>query len=480
MNPKDIPFNVRILDTNEIKLPVGRQIKTRDTFEGATQNFHPEGLFSIPIFGRIGSEERDRIFGYIELNTTILHPFIYRTLGRLKGLYKGIMEGRSYVIWDSEAKDFVQSDEINGDTGMHLFLSHWRDIKIKPTGSDIQAERIRFIETNMDRSLTSKVWVMPSGYRDVQINTEGRIEENEINDFYRRLIAIADTLPPRSDSPVIDTSRSALQRAFNELYAYVENLIAGKDKFIQGRYGRRSIANGTRNVLSSMDTASPYLGGPASVGLNHTMVGLYQASKGLLPVVKYGLQNGWLADVFYPEAQAAVLINTKTLKKERVELDAQTSDRWTSSDGIEKIITSLQEPALRSRPMMVKDHYVGLVYLGDDMTYKVFGDIDELPEGFSRENVYPLTYAEWLYLSLEDKWGTYGLYPTRYPVAGDGSIYPSFPFVKTTVVADTRRKLDENWEPTDTVLPSYPKRGETSYFDTMSPHFSRLAGLAGD
>lgn len=480
MNPKNIPFNVTILDTKSTLLPPDRQIKNRDTFEGSTQNLHPEGLFSIPIFGRIGSEERDRLFGFIELNTTILHPFIFRTLSRLKGLYRGIMEGKSYVLWDSKERDFVQSDELNGDTGMHLFLQYWKEIQLKPTGSDIQAERIKLVKNFMEKSLTDKVWVIPAGYRDVQINIDGRVEENEINDFYRRLISISSTIPARSDSPVIDTSRFAMQRSFNELYAYIENMIAGKNKVIQGKFARRSIVNGTRNVLTSMNTASPELGGPAGVGINHSFVGLYQAAKGLLPVVKYHLMNGWLSQVFYPEAQVAMLVNPKTWKSERVELDAQTTDRWTSSDGIEKIITTLQESELRHRPIEIGGHYLALMYNGPDNTFKIFGDIDDLPEGFSREHVHPMTYAEWLYLSMGNKWSTYPVYITRYPIAGDGSVYPSWPYVKTTVVSEVRQELDDQWQPTGETVNSYPKYGETSFFDTQSPSWSRLGGLAAD
>src|SRR5690606_33596764 len=73
MRTKDIPFNVTLIDPKNQRLPASRQITTREPFEGGTQNYHPNGLFSIPIFGRIGSDERDRLFGYIELNTTVLH-----------------------------------------------------------------------------------------------------------------------------------------------------------------------------------------------------------------------------------------------------------------------------------------------------------------------------------------------------------------------------------------------------------------------
>lgn len=480
MNSKDVPFNIKVLDTKAKRLPAARQVKTREPFEGGTRNYHPEGLFSTEIFGRVGSDERDKIFGYISLNTTIVHPFIYKTLGRLKGLYKGIMDGRSYVIWDEKLRDFVQSDEINGQTGMALFLKHWNDIKLDKSDSDLQRERAKFVMNNRSKALTDVVWVMPAGYRDVQINDDNRVEENEINDFYRRMISIADTLPPRSFSPIVDTSRASLQRTFNELYNYIDSMIAGKKKFISHRWARRAIDNGTRNVLSSMDTSSPRLGDPASPKLTDTMVGVYQAAMGILPVTKFNLLTGWISNVFMPDQKAAMLIDPITLKSERVDLDAQVVDRWTSNDGLEKILGSLEEPHLRSRPIMIHDYYLGLMYAGPDKTYKIFGDIDELPEGFSREHVHPLTYVEWLYLSMVGKWETYPVFPCRYPVAGEGSSFPSFPYVKTTAISEVRYELDDNWEKTNKVAVSFPLYKHTSFFDTMAPHPSRLAGMAGD
>ena len=480
MNPKEIPFNITLLDTKSTRLPASRQIKTREPFEGSTQNYHPEGLFSTEIFGRVGSDDRDRLFGFIALNTTVMHPFIFKTISRLKGLYRGIMEGHSYVIWDEKAKDFVQSDEIHGETGMHLFLKHWKDINYNRSESDVQKERAKAVKRFMSIAMTDVIWVMPAGYRDVQINEDGRVEENEINDFYRRIVGIADSMPSRSFSPIVDTSRYRLQKEFNDLYAYIEATLTGKKKHLRGKWARRAITNGTRNVLTSMDTSSPRLGHPAAIGINSTVVGLYQAAKAILPVTKFHLRTGWVNEVFYPEQKAAMLVDPTTLKRERIELDAEMIDRWTSNDGLEKIITSLHVPELRSRPVKIHDYYLGLIYQGPDMTYKIFGDIDELPDGFSRENVSPLTYAEWLYLSMADKWHNYPIFPCRYPVAGEGSSFPSKIFLQTTAVSEVRYMLDENWQVTDTVAKSFPKKGEKSFFDTMAPHPSRLEGMAGD
>lgn len=456
------------------------QVKTRDTFEGGTQAFHPEGIFSVPIFGRIGSPEREKTFGYVNLNTTILHPFVAVVLYKLKGLYKGIIEGRSYVKWDPVLKDFVQSDEINGDTGMHFFLKYWNEIDPKLTGSDIQAERVNFLKKVRRIALMDKVLVQPPAYREFQVNAEGRAEENEINDIYRRIVSISNTIVPGTDSPAIDTTRLSLQRQMDAIFNYVDALIFGKGKLIQGSYARRALFNGTRNVLTSMDTSSASLDDPSAPTMNSTHVGVYQMSKAILPVTKYHTLNGWLAKVFSRNSQSAMLIDPVTLKQERVELDSITTDRWTSSDGIERFITSLAEPELRNRPAMVEGYYIGLVYLGPDNTFKVFGDIDELPEGFDRRYVQPMTNLEVVYTEMFDIFPRYPVFITRYPVAGEGSTYPSWPLVRSTTVATVRTMLDENWAPTERIAVSYPIATEKSFFDSMSPAVSRIKGMAAD
>lgn len=65
---------------------------------------------------RIGEENRNRRFSYIDIKVPVLHPQIYAVLGQLKHLYHEIISGKGYAIWDEELKDFVKSDQMNGRT----------------------------------------------------------------------------------------------------------------------------------------------------------------------------------------------------------------------------------------------------------------------------------------------------------------------------------------------------------------------------
>ena len=88
MKSTDIPFNIKILDTSGSRLSVLKPVRVLDIYEGITNNFHEEGLFSISIFGRLGDEVRDKRFSYIDIKTKIMHPVIYTRLVKLKSLYE--------------------------------------------------------------------------------------------------------------------------------------------------------------------------------------------------------------------------------------------------------------------------------------------------------------------------------------------------------------------------------------------------------
>lgn len=487
MNRLDAPANVTIMKLTPQRLQAIKPVSVLDIFDGSGTNFHEEGLFSTSIFGRVGSDERDTRFSYIDLKTTILHPLIYQHLVKLKGLYGGIMAGKAYAVWDDKEKDFLPSNELEGKTGYYFFMQNWQKIVHKATGSDNRDMRISLMEKFKDEALVRYVLVIPAGLRDIQIDETGRTKEGEINPFYRSIIAISNAIGSHSggDTAILDTSRNSLQNAFNNVYDYLHNLIEGKGGFLMQKWGARRIFHGTRNVITSMDTSANELGLSNSPKINSTTIGLYQLAKGALPKVKYALLNGWLKNVFSTVDSNANLINPTSLKRESVRISTDVFDRWMSNAGLEKIITSFQEPDIRLKPIVVEDMYVGLIYRGaEDHNFRIFGDIDEMPldKGFKREDVYPISLCELIYLSYYKEWNNLGAFITRYPVTGIGSIYPSYPYVKTTIRGEMRWELNDQWERIgeDHVAVEFPTFKDPAFLDTMAPHPSRLSGLGGD
>lgn len=481
---KLIPFNVDILDQRKFDRLDIKPVRVMDHFDGGTTNFHEDGLFSISIFGRVGDDARDKRVSYIDVKTTVFHPLIYQSLIRLKGLYKEILAGKRFAIWDEEVSDFIACSDLEGDTGFHFFVKHWEKIEFKTSKSVARMDRIKLIEKYKKRSLGSKIAVIPAGLRDLQVDESGRVSEDEINGLYRNLISISNTVGEGTDynAEILNVPRYSLQMKFNEIYTLIEKMLTGKKGFFQNKWGSRRVFDGTRNVISSMDTSSGDMSAPNHPGINDTIVGLYQTARGALPLTRYLLLNGWAGECFSVGNGSAYLTDKKTLKRELVELSPESYDRWTTQEGIDKVVVSYAETSIRNRPVDVEGRYMGLMYIGPDMTFKIFGDIDELPEHLDRKHVHPLTLCQLLYISGYKRWNTLAALITRYPVTGLGSIYISNVYVKTTVVGELRKELGHDWQVLgdDHTALEFPTYTPDSHFESMAPHPSRLLGLGGD
>lgn len=481
----EIPFNVSILDLNAKKLETLKPVRSLDIFEGSgSTNFHEDGLFSVSIFGKVGSEQRSQRYSYIDIKVPIFHPAIYNALLQLKRLYGGIMAGTEYALWNDDLSDFERSDAVNGKTGFAYFLQYWKAIKFTQTKSDGREQNIAMIEKYKTLAMLDKVVVMPAGMRDVEIGGDNRVEKDEINDYYMRLLSIANTVSEvsvKSNPEMLNNARYSLQLTFNELFDYIEKMIEGKKKLLMGKWASRKIWNGTRNVITAMDTSTHYLGADGSVKFNNTVIGLYQALKSILPVTRYMLRRGFLSKVFTTVDAPVKLVDKKTRKMVEVKLKPQYFDRYMTDEGIEKVITAFNEEEMRHKPLEIEGHYLGLIYKGPDGTFKIIQDIDEVPGTRSKLDVHPLTFCELLYLSCYSTINKYPLFVTRYPITGVGSIYPSKMYVKTTIKSETRRELSESWEPMDDMHMAYafPATGG-AFVNSLVPHSAKLDGLTAD
>lgn len=487
MGQSALPFNIALMDMNNLSYRTMRPVTTLDIFENANStNFHEDGLFSVEIFGRIGDDIRDTQFSYIPIKVSILHPVVIARLEKIKRLYIGILSGKEFAKWDEDINDFVSSNEVDGETGYHFFMSHWEELEFKSGASEVRKQRIEMLNKYRETAVTDKILVMPAGLRDIEIDVSGRVREDEINSVYRRIISIANTVGRVTDKedPVFNTARWSLQTAFNEIYSIIEKMLMGKKGFLQNKWGTRRIFDGTRNVISAMTIGSPTIDDPASPGPNDTVVGLWQASRGLLPITIYGLRNGILADVFGSVEGQAKLIDMKTLEMEFHNVSSQSYDRWMTAEGLEKVISLQKMVGLRGKPIVIEDRYLALVYRPKDkMVFKVFSDISSIPEWVDKNDVHPITYEELIYLSNYRSWNKYKGIVTRYPVSGEGSTYPSNVFVQTTIKSDVRIELDNEWMPMaadgNTAL-VYPNFETEVYMDSTSVHPYRLSGLNGD
>lgn len=481
MSDLSVPFNISLLNLTPERLAGLKPVTSLDIVD-MNRNFNENGLFSISIFGRIGDERRNRRFSYIDIKTPIFHPVIYRSLVQLKRFYGEILESKSYAVWDAEVKDFVKSDQLQGSTGFNFFMQHWKEIEFEERPSDTRMTNIEIIRKFKDIATLDKVIVLPAGMRDIQIEDGGRMSRDEINDLYLKLISVSNSIPTSAiehSIQLLDGARLSMQRTFNQIYDMIENMIKGKKKLLMNKWASRKIYNGTRNVITSMNVQVNELGNEGNIGFNNTMVGLYQYMKAALPIAKFHLRSGFLSNVFTGPNDPVYLVDKKTLKKVAVKLKPVHHDSWMTDEGIEKVISLFGEESLRHKQLEIEGYYVGLIYKGPGV-FKLFQDIDDLPEGLDKKYVQPVTFCELMYISVYHDSDKYPCFVTRYPVTGFGSIYVSYPYLKPTVKTEVRKPLDENWQVNENVKTAYNFPTLTDFVNSISPHPSKLARLTAD
>jgi len=477
-----VPFNIDLLIPKEGQFKDMSVIKVLDIFEGSTKNFHPEGLFSTQIFGKLGEDSRYNKFAYINLKVPVFHPVIYKTLGNLKRLYKEIIEGKAYAVWDSNLKDFERSTPLDGETGFHFFLRHFKDIHFEERDSVKRTFNLKLIEKYRDNALLNEWVILPPGFRDFEISDDGKYAEDEINKMYRSLLSssfIVDDNAVKNSPELINSTRINIQNSVSEIYEYVMNMLEGKKKFILGSWASRKIFNGTMNVITAPINNIDQLHSPLTFKYNETMTGLFQYLKSILPVATYQIKNEILSKVFVGPNEPSYMTNSKTLKKELVNIEPEIYDDWMSSEGLERTLNRFAEHELRHEVLSYDNYYFGMIYRGPDQTVRFVQDVDELPEGRSKDDLYPMTIAELFYLSVFKDSLKYSALLTRYPIAGLGSIYPSKIHLYTTTKDFSLYMLDDQWNKTDIFVPHFPDR-ESNFFNSMSPHPSHNARLGAD
>jgi DNA-directed RNA polymerase beta' subunit len=195
-----IPFNIELLILNSNLIKNLGEVKSKDVYEQNSTVFKQDGLFSTEIFGPKGSPERMTKFGYINMGIKILHPLIYRHLTKLETLYKGILTGDKYAVWDENILNFVPADMETGQTGYNFFMKYYDKIKFRETNSEKRTEIIKFIKKYKAKDvLIDKYLVIPAGMRDRMELPNGKVLEDEINNLYRKLLTVSSTAKKLQD-----------------------------------------------------------------------------------------------------------------------------------------------------------------------------------------------------------------------------------------------------------------------------------------
>lgn len=477
------PTNLTLLDPRTIVPGVFKPITSTDAFEGMTQNLNDDGLYSIEIFGKVGSKERDKTEAFIDVKLPIFNPTYLKALVLVKALYQGILRGAEYAVFDEEKGDFIKSNILEGESGFSFFVRKLREIVFSTTPSYKRGQRVKLLIDFRDIAMTDKVIVIPAGLRDIQFGANGAPTEPEITELYRALIFRTRVIlggKGDAENPLYDSVRWGVQTAFNDIDQYLFDLLQGKGGILQRRMSTRGVVGGTRNVITARKVSRKNLKTKMLVSPNSVDMGLFQGLLNYQYVCAHGVMTEYLGNVFTIGNQSAKLVNKKTLEFEYVEVSPQIVDKWTTFTGINKLFNGFADASIRNKEIVIDNRYLMLVY-DDGTDVAVLHDINDLPEGKDKKFVRPVTYMEFFYLSCYKAIGDQISQQTRYPIIGIGSIFPAAVNLITTEGAGPRTIRDPyDWSERDTCH-SYPsRRDKQDFFDAMSVDPSREAGLDSD
>lgn len=505
-------FNIdlNIPDPGKFKAMGLGEVTSLNIFEPNSDVFHKEGLFSPTIFGELGTKTRLIRPGYINLKVKILHPMIYHSIVELGKRYEAIMSGTSKAIFNNVTKDFELSKD--GETGYSFFIKHINEIKYPQNESISRSVNIELVNKyGRESGLFSEFLVWPAGLRDYTIDSKGNPTEDEINKLYRVLIGLSNRLKKielnEYSLKLLDPVVYKVQKTCNGIYEYLFNLIDGKNKFIQSKWASRGCDYATANVITALPVKVDDLKKIKDTSFdmprsNSTLVGIFQHLKALGPVVYNKIMTNFISKIIGTNDLRVNLINKKTLKNELVALTNKYRNDWTTLEGINNIVNKLSQDVIKSEPVLIEDRILAIVVKGKDEEsgedkVNVYFNVDEIPEEYSLskpENakmvldciekhevqdvtIRPISYVEMFYLAIYDTFNKFPTFNTRYPITGEGSIYPAIPYVKTTIKG--KRTVCQIGHDYPFKVSEYPVLGEP-YFRSQSVHYTHTDKLGAD
>jgi DNA-directed RNA polymerase beta' subunit len=213
-----------------------QQVKDSKHYAGNNrEDFNKEGIFSQEIFGRLGSVNRKKTFGYIDLQGTFIHPEGFKILTSINTDLTKLILGSEYYLIDEKGN--LIKDPEKGSTGVSFFVENFDKIDFNNLKTN-KPKHIQYVLKYKKDLLINKYLILPAGIRDVQISSTGQnfILNSEVNMLYTRLINQTNML---SNVGLIDDQihlslTKNIQSTLNEINAWIKNKIKGKYGIIRG------------------------------------------------------------------------------------------------------------------------------------------------------------------------------------------------------------------------------------------------------
>lgn len=221
---------------------------------GSGGKLDPNGLFSEDIFGRMGSKERRKKFGYIPLHCHIIHPEIWEVLASVDVAFSKLLTNKKSYLVDDNGMLF--EDDVHGKSGVFYFSKIFKQINWD-NYSKKKPKACNYIKEHIDTIFIDKEIVIPAGIRDIQILKETnttRIQFAEINRLYETVLRQSNTIVGGNIDMLPEDISSAIvhsiQRTVLDINFWISSRLKGKQGVIRGGLLRKSTDYSGRCVVA--------------------------------------------------------------------------------------------------------------------------------------------------------------------------------------------------------------------------------------
>lgn len=400
-----------------IRANICMEVKSVEMFVPGSNSteVNPDGLFSYEIFGVPGTPDRKEKWGYIELNTYLIHPHALKEFKRIytSNFVDFIAGNVEYGITEKKQLEKVKdgSRYISKGTGVKWLYDVWDKIewKDRATCSKSTSNSRRFFKLfNKDMLFVNKWLVIPAFYRDADLVSK---KMNDINKMYVSLLGTAITLKSLQKTFGQEGTInivSKLQRLLEEIYTFFVEKIAGNHGFMNDYVIGKNTDYSSRLVIigSDIDSETPY---GMETDIYHSALPLHAAIKSFAPFVSFGF-----IDFIQTAISGGEFIESYDGKNIRRYRLAPYWTEFITKDNIDKIFNRYEiDRGFRLETIKLETEE-GLKELLFDFSVLVKG-----------EKKRPITYCEALYLICERTISDKHIFITRYPVEDQNSVYPS-------------------------------------------------------
>lgn len=474
-----IDANIKFLELKEVTNPISFERGRVPTVDG---------LFSEVIFG-VSAEERRLTWGYIDLGTKLIHPYLYTVLTSVQQNIAAVCRGeKSWKIDDKHNLVEVKqnSPDYNPDnTGMDWFIKHYHEIVFHKNSSRERSEKIDLLNTFKPSEIFITKWlVIPIFYRDLETK-EGPLKIPPINNEYRNLIRYAQSIKFETVSFASNLAKVNMQTTLINIMKYYQEIIEKSDGFFKQYVIGKNPDYGVRSVISCPILTQCDTPEDNPIDMNHTGFPLSEVLTMLFPFIKRWLYN-WFMNQMESRGNKQLAYNTETNKSEYITYENAMSkftpdyigkkiDGWI--DNYESRFEFVTIDGTLSSGRYVTDMplaFTGIPYAADMKSPKASDSAQR-----------PLTWTDLFYIAAEECASDKYAWVTRYPLTSYLGTFPTKIVVMSTVKTAPYKMIIGGEEK---IYPYYPvidvdkttMEVSISFNETVNMANSMLETIGGD